>query len=94
VAGLVLGNRGPIVEASGVADFNFWNKLVALFGAVNAVSDNGFPRLPRYLKAKVPSAATAGAGAIIYVTDATGGAEPFASDGGVWRRFSDRSVLS
>jgi hypothetical protein len=94
MAGLVIGNRGRIADADGTAESNFWGKLVLLFGAVNAVSDNGFPRLPRYTKAKAPSAATAGNGAMIYVTDATGGAQPFVSDGAAWRRFSDRSVLS
>lgn len=41
----------------------------------------------------LPSAAASGAGAMIYVADATGGAVPAFSDGANWRRVTDRTVV-
>lgn len=49
---------------------------------------------PSYTVAGVPSAATSGAGANIYVTNETGGAIPAFSDGTNWRRYSDRAIIS
>jgi hypothetical protein len=45
-------------------------------------------RLPQYAKAAAPSAASAGAGALIYVADASGGPALCASDGSIWRMAS------
>jgi hypothetical protein len=42
----------------------------------------------------LPSAGTAGAGAIIYVPDAIGGSILAFSDGSNWRRSDDRSVIA
>jgi hypothetical protein len=50
--------------------------------------------LPSYTVAGVPDAAQSGAGALIYVTDETGGAVPAFSDGSDWRRVTDRTVVS
>lgn len=50
--------------------------------------------LKSYTVAGVPSAATIGAGGMIYVTDETGGAIPAFSDGTNWRRVSDRAVIA
>jgi len=50
--------------------------------------------LPSYTVAGVPDAAESGAGAMIYVTDETGGAVPAFSDGADWRRMTDRVVIS
>lgn len=50
-------------------------------------------RLAPYAKAALPSAAT-WSGALIYVTDDVGGAQPAFSDGSNWRRVSDRAVVS
>lgn len=47
-----------------------------------------------YTVATVPSAATAGAGASIHVTDESGGAVNAFSDGTNWRRVTDRAVIS
>ena len=47
-----------------------------------------------YTVATVPSAGAAGAGAMIYVSDESGGAVPAFSDGSDWRRVSDRAVIS
>lgn len=47
-----------------------------------------------YTVAGVPSAATAGAGAIIYVSNESGGAVLAFSDAANWRRVTDRAVIS
>jgi hypothetical protein len=52
------------------------------------------PKLPSYTVGTVPAAATAGAGAKIYVTNEAGGAVPAFSDGTDWRRVTDRAVIS
>lgn len=55
----------------------------------------GLPaKLPSYTVAGVPSASTAGAGAMIYVSNESGGAVPAFSDGTNWRRVTDRVVVS
>lgn len=51
-------------------------------------------KLPSYTVATVPSAAAAGAGAQIYVSNESGGAVPAFSDGTSWRRVTDRAVVS
>lgn len=55
---------------------------------------NGPARIGSYTVGTVPSASTAGAGSMIYVSDETGGAIPAFSDGTDWRRVSDRAVVS
>lgn len=52
------------------------------------------PKAPSYLVADVPSAMRAGEGAMIYVSDETGGAVLAFSDGSDWRRVTDRQVVS
>lgn len=94
MAGIVLGQRGPIVGRDGAPTMDFWGRLKRLFDTVGALSNNGFPVLPPYSMAEIPAASAAGAWAMCIVTDATGGAQPFFSDGTDWRRFSDRTVLS
>ena len=55
----------------------------------------GLPtKLPSYTVATAPSAATVGAGGMIYVSDESGGAVPAFSDGTDWRRATDRAVIS
>ena len=49
--------------------------------------------LDMYTVGTLPSAA-GNQGAIIYVTDETGGAVPAFSDGTDWRRVTDRAVVS
>lgn len=51
-------------------------------------------RLMSYTVAALPSAATAGAGGQVFVTDETGGPVPAFSDGSNWRRVTDRAVVS
>jgi len=52
------------------------------------------PALPSFAVLGAPSAVTAGAGAMIYVTDETGGAVPAFSDGANWLRVTDRNAIS
>lgn len=49
--------------------------------------------LPQYAKTALPSAAS-NTGALIYVTNESGGAVPAFSDGTNWRRVTDRAVVS
>ncbi|WP_342362196.1 DUF2793 domain-containing protein [Terrarubrum flagellatum] len=51
-------------------------------------------RLRNSTVAALPSASGAGAGALIYVSDASGGAVPAFSDGSSWRSVADRAVIS
>ncbi|MDP3898899.1 MAG: DUF2793 domain-containing protein [Mesorhizobium sp.] len=51
-------------------------------------------RTGQYAKAALPSAASSGAGAIVYVSDEAGGAVLAFSDGSAWRRVTDRAVVS
>jgi len=50
-------------------------------------------RLPLYTGLTVPSPATAGRGAIAYITNAPGGEQLCYSDGTSWRTVADRSVV-
>ncbi len=54
--------------------------------------------LPLQLVAKtvatLPNAAQAGAGALVFVSNAAGGSVPAFSDGTQWRRMTDRAVVS
>jgi hypothetical protein len=66
----------------------------------DGVAVTGFVSATQYVKpgsftvATVPSAATAGAGAIIYVSNETGGAVIAFSDGANWKRVTDRANIS
>lgn len=51
-------------------------------------------RLRSYTVGTLPSASTFAAGALVYVSDETDGAQPAFSDGTNWRRFTDRAVVS
>ncbi len=50
-------------------------------------------QMPSYTIATLPDATIPGEGALIYVTDATGGAVLAFSDGTDWRRSTDRTVI-
>lgn len=54
---------------------------------------NGTVRVGSFAKAALPDAADNGAGALIFVSDATGGAVTGFSDGTNWRRTTDRSIV-
>lgn len=69
-------------------DGTAWTDALTLIGAT------GTPRLPAFTVATLPSATSAGPGAIVYVSDEGGGATPAFSDGSSWRRYADRTVVS
>ena len=54
---------------------------------------NGPVRVGSYTVATVPSAASVGAGSMIYVSDEIGGPVMAFSDGTNWRRTTDRAVV-
>lgn len=58
------------------------------------VTISGSLKLPSYTVGTVPAAATHGAGAMIYVSNETGGAVPAFSDATNWRRVTDRAIVS
>ncbi|MDX2308711.1 MAG: DUF2793 domain-containing protein [Hyphomicrobium sp.] len=55
---------------------------------------NGGVRLGAYTVAGLPSAASSGAGTIVYVSNASGGSVVAFSDGTNWRRISDRTIVT
>jgi len=61
--------------------------------ATAQLSVNGAIRHGQFTVATLPSAATNGAGAMIYVSNASGGAVMAFSDGTNWRRTTDRSIV-
>jgi len=63
-------------------------------GLTLVASANGVPRVPSFTVSGLPAAATAGAGALAYVSNESGGAVLTFSDGTDWRRVSDRAVVS
>lgn len=60
----------------------------------NDVLEFGLVRLASFTVATVPSAVSYGAGTLIFVSNESGGAQPAASDGTNWRRFTDRAIIS
>ena len=62
--------------------------------APDLVVMNAPARLKSYAVAALPSAATAGAGALAFVTNASGGAVPAYSDGTAWRRVTDGTPVT
>jgi hypothetical protein len=84
----IVKDDGTLTDIDGFAAAETVNAVVDRTGGVMFE----MMRLPSYLKAKLPPAAN-GPG-LIFVSDATGGAEPAFSDGVDWRRCSDRTVIS
>lgn len=66
----------------------------AKLDVVGDIECSTWAKVGTYTVATVPSASTAGAGAMIYVSDETGGAVIAFSDGTDWRRMTDRAVVS
>lgn len=54
---------------------------------------DGPVRVGQYQTAGLPSAGSVGAGTIVFVTNASGGAQMAYSDGTRWRRMTDRSAI-
>lgn len=51
-------------------------------------------KLKAFTVAGVPNATTEGSGTMVYITNESGGAVPAFSDGLVWRRVTDRAIIS
>lgn len=73
------------------ADGSSWTE--ALLIDAGGVSVMGPLRLGLYTVSGLP-AATGRAGALVYVSDESGGAVPAFSDGSAWRRITDRAPVS
>jgi hypothetical protein len=63
-------------------------------GLTLVASASGVPRLPNFTVAGLPAAGVAGAGALAFVSNETGGAVLAFSDGANWRRVTDRAVVA
>jgi hypothetical protein len=70
------------------ADGGTWREALVVTAAT------GTPRVPSLPKATLPSAAIAGAGALVHVPDEAGGAVLAFSDATNWRRVTDRAIVS
>ncbi len=87
-------------EIGNIGDSNFVFKTSAdgnTFdtGLTLVTAANGVPKLPSFAVASLPSAATAGAGAIVYCTNGNAGAACFAvSDGTNWKRIALGATVS
>lgn len=69
---------------------------VTVAGSLQAAGPLGtaqWARVGSFTVAGLPSAATAGTGAIVFVSDAAGGSVLAFSDGAAWRRTTDRSIV-
>ena len=82
-----VGNDNFVFKTSADGS-NFTTGLTLVAGA------SGVPRLPSFTVNSLPDAATAGAGAIAYISSESGGAVLAFSDGAEWRRVTDRAVVS
>jgi len=75
-------------EAEFLSVFKGLNQILS-----QLVSKTGtVPTLPSYTVSSAPT--TSSIGAMIYVTDETGGAVPAFFDGTNWRRVTDRAAIS
>lgn len=79
--------------ATGVADPRFQIFLDEIVLRLNRQLLGAAIPLASYTVANVPDA-EAWTGAVIYVSNESGGAVPAFSDGTDWRRFTDRAVIS
>jgi hypothetical protein len=72
-----------------------WSDAVVISsGSGPRVAVDGAVQVQSLAKASLPTAATQGAGAILFVPDDVGGATLAFSDGSSWRRVADRAVVS
>jgi hypothetical protein len=82
-----LGNDDFVFKTS--ADGSAFHTGLTLVGAAQ-----GLPRMPSFTVAGLPAAATAGAGALAYVSDASGGGILAFSDGSGWLRCDTRAAVA
>ncbi len=76
-------------------DGSAWSDaLVVSSGAGARVAVDGAVQVKSLAKAALPTAASQGAGALLFVSDEVGGATLAFSDGASWRRVADRAVVA
>ena len=80
-----------------MANTSFTGPVISQNGFVGAVTGNvvGAVRVPTYTVAGAPSAATAGAGTVIYVSNGAAGSPILAfSDGTNWKRSDTGGTIA
>lgn len=85
---------GEDFVVSGYTLLTGWQELFRVRNADRVAIMGGPMRVGSFVKASLPSASSAGAGALVFVPDASGGAVIAFSDGTDWRRVTDRAVVS
>lgn len=91
-AGNAILRSNTVAGQAGSAEV--WHRTNNVAGnlSVGALVADKWIKLKSYTKTTVPAAATAGAGALIWVTDTNGGAKVCASNGTGWRMLSDAAM--
>lgn len=88
------GDTDTGIAYLGSGSFRLVSNGASVFSIGTAVVSSNLPfRLAEYTVSTLPSA-TGVAGAMIYVSNESGGAVPAFSDGTNWRRVTDRAVVS
>lgn len=85
---------GGTWHQSMVFDPQTGNVGVATDAPTTELHVNGALRVQSYAVASLPSPSAAGSGAVLHVYDEAGGSVLAFSDGGSWRRVTDRAVVS
>ncbi len=68
--------------------------VVCRTGTQPVIHAFGPMQMASYMVSTLPDAADAGAGAVIFVSDESGGATLAFSDGANWRRIQDRAIVT
>jgi len=79
---------------SGTIDGAVVGGAVAAAGTFTTLKANSYVKTASYTVATVPSAAAAGSGGVVHVSNEAGGAVLAFSDGTNWRRVTDRAIIS
>ena len=91
------GDKPFVIYANGAPRAHFdgqGNVGIGVSPPTTRLDVSGPIKVKSYTVAGLPDAATVGAGAMIYISDETGGSVTAFSDGSVWRRTTDRGVVS
>lgn len=81
-------------DAASVGETGTGSVMRAVAPTASDITSTTWAKVGSYTVAGVPSAATAGAGAMIYVSNEVGGAVIAFSDGAAWRRATDRAIIA
>ena len=81
-----------LTAAEGMKAYDQEVNHTLLFDGTNWVTDA--VDTAQFTVGALPGASTNTIGRMIYVTDASGGAQPAFSDGTNWRRFTDRAIVT